>query len=122
MPRRRFLVALPGIGFALTGIGRAIQGVELTVLSSNATRAVLDALSPEFERKENFRLVFRFAPSAELKSRIEEGEEFDVAFLTSALVDDLIALGKVDPDSRTTIARAGAGVAIRRGARPCSTC
>jgi len=117
VPRRRFLVALPGIGFALTAIGRAIQPVELTVLSSNATKAVLEALASTFEGTENLRLVFRFAPSAELKSRIEEGEEFDVAFLTGALVDDLVALGKVEADSRTTIARAGAGVAIRKGAR-----
>jgi molybdate transport system substrate-binding protein len=111
------LIALPGIGFALTGIGRAIQGVELTVLSSNATRAVLEALAPQLERSENLRLVFRFAPSAELKARIEEGEDFDVAFLTNALVDDLVALDKVDAGSKTTIARAGVGVAIRKGSR-----
>jgi len=117
VPRRRFLVALPGIGFALARMGRAFQPVELTVLSSNATRAVLDALAPQFERAENLRLVFRFAPSAELKARIEEGEEFDVVFLTSTLVDGLVALGKVDRSSRTTIARAGAGVAIRKGAQ-----
>jgi molybdate transport system substrate-binding protein len=52
-----------------------------------------------------------------LKSRIEEGEEFDVAFLTSELADELVVLGRVDAGSRTTIARAGAGVAIRKGAR-----
>jgi molybdate transport system substrate-binding protein len=116
VPRRHFLLALPGIGFALARMGRAFQPMELTVLSSNATRAVLDALAPEYERTENLRLVFRFAPSAELKARIEEGEEFDVAFLTETLVDDLVALGKVEAGSRTTIARAGAGVAIRKGA------
>ncbi len=117
MPRRRFLLALPGMGLALAGMARASQPAELTVLSSNATRAVLEALAPEFEETSNLRLVFRFAPSAELKSRIAEGEEFDVAFLTRALVDDLVALGKADAGSRTTIARAGAGVAIRKGAR-----
>jgi len=116
VPRRRFLIELPGIGFALACVGGAFQPTELLVLSSNATRAVLDALAPELERDENLRLVFRFAPSAELKARIEEGEEFDVVFLTSALVDELIAIGKVDAGSRTTIARAGVGVAIRKDA------
>jgi molybdate transport system substrate-binding protein len=114
--RRRILVALPGIGFALARLASSFQTIELLVLSSNATRAVLDALAPQFERTAGLRLVFRFAPSAELKARIEEGEEFDVAFLTSSLVDDLVALGKVDERSRTTIARAGVGVAIRKGA------
>ncbi len=116
MPRRQFLVALPGIGFALARMGRAFPPTELAVLSSNAIKAVLDALAPQFERTANLRLVFRFAPSAKLKARIEEGEEFDVVFLTSALVDDLVALGKVDESSRTTIGRAGVGVAIRKGA------
>jgi molybdate transport system substrate-binding protein len=115
--RRRFLVALPAIGFALANHGARRQPDELTVLSSNATRTVLEALAAEFERTANLRLTFRFAPSAELKARIEEGEEFDLAFLTATLVDDLIALGKVDPGTKTTIARAGVGIAIRKGAQ-----
>lgn len=117
MARRRFLIGLPGIGLALAGMGAALQPIELTVLSSNATKAVLHALAPQFERTANLRLTFRYAPSAELKARIEEGEDFDVAFLTSTLLDDLVALGKVDASSRATIARAGVGVAIRKGAR-----
>jgi molybdate transport system substrate-binding protein len=116
MPRRRFLVALPGLGYALARLASAYQDTELLVLSSNATRAVLEALAPQFERTEGLKLVFRFAPSAELKARIEEGEEFDLAFLTSSLVDDLVALGKVDESTRITIARAGVGVATRKGA------
>lgn len=111
--RRHFLVALPGVGLALL----ESQPEELIVLSSNATKTVLETLSPQFERTESVRVVFRFAPSAELKARIEEGEEFDLAFLTATHADDLIELGKGDPGTKTTIARAGAGVAIRKGAR-----
>lgn len=108
--RRQFLVALPGVGFAL-----AYLPGDLVVLSSNATKAVLEALAPQLEQTANVRLVFRFAPSAELKARIEKGEGFDVAFLTSTLVDELVALDKVDPSTRVAIARAGVGVAIRKG-------
>jgi ABC-type molybdate transport system substrate-binding protein len=89
---------------------------DLIVLSSNATRSVLLALAPEFERTAHARLVFRFAPSEELKARIENGEQFDAVFLTSALADELQALGKVDAGARATIARTGVGVAIRKGA------
>jgi ABC-type molybdate transport system substrate-binding protein len=88
----------------------------LVVLSSNATRSVLEALAPEFERAANVTIVSLFAPSAELKARIEKGEGFDVAFLASTLVDELVAIDKVDRETRTTIARAGVGVAIRKGA------
>jgi molybdate transport system substrate-binding protein len=117
MRRRRFLVALPAVGFSIARPGAWFQTEELTVLSSNATRPVLEALAPEFERTAKVRVVFRFAPSAELRARIEKGEAFDVAFLTATLVDDLVALGRVDKTSRATIARAGVGVAIRKGAR-----
>ena len=58
-----------------------------------------------FEETSGARLVFRFAPSAELKTRIEEGEPFDVAFLTEATVDELISLGKADGETRAAIAR-----------------
>ena len=117
MRRRRFLVALPAGLFSLARARPRFQTEELTVLSSNATRPVLDALAPEFERTANLRILFRFAPSAELKARIEKGEAFDVAFLTATLVDELVALGRVDAATRATIARAGVGVAIRKGAR-----
>jgi molybdate transport system substrate-binding protein len=90
---------------------------EIVVLSSNGTKAVLEELAPTFEETSGARLVFRFAPSAELKTRIEEGEPFDVAFLTEATVGELIALGKADEETRAAIARSGAGVAIRKGAR-----
>jgi molybdate transport system substrate-binding protein len=114
--RRQFLVALPGVGFALGHPWHQPQLRDLVVLSSNATKAVLEALAPDFERTENVRCVFRFAPSAEMKARIENGEEFDVALLTSTVVDELTALDKGDADTRITIARAGVGVAIRKGA------
>jgi molybdate transport system substrate-binding protein len=115
MRRRGFLVSLPGIGFALSPIG--LQPPELLVLSSNALRAALDVLGPSFERSESVALVFRFAPSAELKALIDGRETFDVAFLAREVVTDLVALGRVDGTSRIGIARAGAGVAIRKGAK-----
>ena len=90
---------------------------DVLVLSSNGTRAVLEELAPEFEKMSGARLVFRFAPTAELKTRIENGEPFDVAFLTETAVEELCRLGKADGETRAGIARAGAGVAIRKGAR-----
>ena len=115
--RRRFLAALPAVGFAITHPGATFQSDELAVVSSNAAKAVLDALQPQFEETTHLRLVFRFAPSAEMKARIERGDAFDVAVLTAPHIGELIALGKADAATRTTIARVGAGVAIRKGAR-----
>jgi 4-carboxymuconolactone decarboxylase len=57
-----------------------------------------------------------FANSSDLKSRIEQGEAFDVAILTAAIVDDLVKQGALTASTRADVARAGAGVAIKHGA------
>lgn len=84
----------------------------LTVLSSNATKAVVEDLGPRFEKSSGRKVVFKFANSAELKGRIEKGEAFDVAILTSPLIGELVALGKLTAATRTDVARAGAGMAV----------
>lgn len=84
----------------------------LTVLSSNATKAVVEELGPQFEKTTNQKIVFKFGNSAELKSRIEKGEAFDVAILTAPLIGELVTLGKLTAATRTDIARAGAGMAV----------
>ena len=84
----------------------------LTVLSSNATKALIEELGPQFERATGQKLTLRFDNSAALKARIEKGEAFDVAVMTAPLVSDLAMSGKLAAASRKDIARAGAGMAI----------
>jgi 4-carboxymuconolactone decarboxylase len=84
----------------------------LTVLSSNATKAVVEELGPQFENTSKQKIVFKFGNSAELKARIEKGEAFDVAILTAPLVGELVTLGKLTAATRTDIARAGVGMAV----------
>jgi 4-carboxymuconolactone decarboxylase len=84
----------------------------LTVLSSNATKAVVEDLGPKFEKASGQKIVFKFANSAELKGRIEKGDAFDVAILTAPLIGELVAGGKLAAATRTDVARAGVGMAI----------
>ena len=84
----------------------------LTILSSNATKALIEELGPQFEKASGAKLTLKFANSAELKGRIEKGEPFDVAVMTASLVGDLATAGKLAAASRTDIARAGVGMAI----------
>ena len=86
------------------------------VLSSNGVKAVIEALQPEIERAIGHPLSIEFSTASSLKTKIEAGEVFDVAILTPALVDDLIAQGKVAADSRVDFARTGVGVGVRQGA------
>lgn len=115
--RTNIFCALSSLTFALSlSLGTGAQAAEIKVLSSNGVKAVLEELGPQFEKATQHKLVFHFAPAADLKARIEKGEPFDVTILTTPLIDDLAKQGKVSAETRATIAKAGAGVAIRKGA------
>jgi len=110
--RKHLLVAILGLAF----FPAPSWAQAMTVLSTNATKAALHELAPQFEKATGQHLSLAFANSADLKARIEKGEAFDVAILTAPLVDDLIRQGKLAAVARADIARAGAGVAIKKGA------
>jgi len=97
--------------FAATEIAAA----EIKVLSI-PFKAPLDQIGPAFERETGHRLVISYAPSEPLLKQIESGEPFDVVLTFPKLVDQLIKQTKVMAGSRGDIARAGLGVAVRRGA------
>jgi len=84
----------------------------LTVLSSNATKALIEELGPQFETATGQKLTLRFDNSAALKTRIEKGEGFDVAVMTASVTSDLVMAGRLAASSRVEIARAGVGMAI----------
>jgi molybdate transport system substrate-binding protein len=92
------------------------QTKELRVLASNGVKSVIEALVPQCEQATGRHLAIQFNSSVALKQRIDAGEAFDVAIVTTDLLDTLIKEGKVQAASRAGIARAGVGVGIRAGA------
>ena len=90
---------------------------ELTVLSSNGFQAVLEDLAPRFEKAKHHKVAVTYDLASTLRQHIENGQPFDLAILTPAAIDDLITSGKVAAGSRTPLARAGLGLAVRAGAR-----
>ena len=95
----------------------ATAAAQLTVLSSNGFQAVMEDLAPRFEKATHQKLAVTYDLAATLRQHIENGEPFDLAILTPAAIDDLIKSGKVAAASRTPLARAGLGLAVRAGAR-----
>jgi molybdate transport system substrate-binding protein len=85
-------------------------------LSSNGVRVAIEALQPGLEAATGLRLSAEFSTAAALKRQIDAGAPFDVAILTPALIDDLVAQGRAVADSRTDLARVGVGVGAREGA------
>ena len=88
----------------------------MRVLASNGVRAMIEQLQPQCERAIGHPLTVQFNSTAGLKQRIDAGEPFDVAILTSEGVDDLIKAGKITSASRAELARCGIGLGIRKGA------
>src|SRR3977135_1762128 len=106
---------LAGLAFSWVGTGQA-GAAEIKVLCSNGLRAVMQELAPEFERASGHKVLVRYGLAAAFKQQIDAGEAFDVVVLTPPLIDDAIKRGLVVADTRSTIGRAGIGVAIRAGA------
>src|SRR6185436_4211445 len=84
----------------------------LTVFSSNATKALIEELGPQFEKATGQKLAVSFDNSTALRARIEKGDAFDVAVMTTTVISDLAMAGRLAPSSRRDIARTGVGMAI----------
>ena len=106
------VIAVLGLPLATT----AARATEVKLLGGNALNAVMEELGPQFEKATGNKLVITLGTSAQLKARIEGGEAFDAVLLTKKALDELATAGKVADAPRAAIARAGIGVAIRKGA------
>jgi pimeloyl-ACP methyl ester carboxylesterase/ABC-type molybdate transport system substrate-binding protein len=94
----------------------AAQAPRIRVVASNGVRAALEELRPECERVTGSPLAVELGTTAGLQQRIEAGEAFDVAILTSQAMEDLSRKGSIVSDSGSELARSGIGVGVRRGA------
>jgi molybdate transport system substrate-binding protein len=94
----------------------AAQDSEIRVLSSNGVKAALEELQPGCERAVGRRLSIQFDTSAALRQRIEAGASFDVAVVTSEIIEALVKTGTLAGSMPSDLARSEIGVAVRRGA------
>jgi molybdate transport system substrate-binding protein len=88
----------------------------VTVLATTAMKTSFDELAAQFERTSGHRLDLTFGPSLQLEKRLGDGEGADVAIVSAAGIDDLVARGKIVPGSVTPIAGSALGVAVPRNA------
>lgn len=88
----------------------------LTVLSTTAMKTSFEALGPAFEHEAGYRLALAFGPSAQLEKRLAEGEAADIAIVTRAGAQDLIARGRGIAGSLVDLVRSFIGVCVAKGA------
>jgi molybdate transport system substrate-binding protein len=89
---------------------------DIKIMSSGGLKGVFGELAEAFERASGRRLETVFNPPNAVKTRVENGESFDVVVLSAVLIDELAAKQRVVPASRVALARSGLGVAVRKGA------
>ena len=114
--RLRAAIAIAAGLSILTFFGAGADAAEIKVMISNALKSTMEELTPEFEKATGNKLAITFGAAAELKASIEKGTPIDLAILTTATTDDLVKEGKLVAAGRVDIARAGAGLAARKGA------
>jgi molybdate transport system substrate-binding protein len=88
----------------------------IKVLTSNSMRAVMDELTPAFERATGNKVALSYDPAKLMMARIERGETADVAILGGSAIETLEKQGKILGGSRRALSSCGVGVAVRAGA------
>jgi molybdate transport system substrate-binding protein len=89
------------------------------VLALQSPQIIINALATEFERQTGYEIIHLLQPGdmpMHIKQKLDAGEHFDAAFVVPAVMDQLIATGKVAADIRTNFLRVPIGVAVRKGA------
>ena len=112
----RSVTAIIVLSLAVVLARVSAQTAAVRVFASNGVKAAIEALQPQAARAIGGRLSVQFDTSASLKQRIDAGEAFDVAIVTTDLLDELVRSRRIAPGTRTALARSGIGVGIRRGA------
>ena len=92
------------------------SAAEIKVLVAGAFKPVVVALAPAFEQRTVHKVTIDNGTAGKLTKRIADGEAFDVAIITPAVIKELAASGKVQADTAANVARVGIGVAVKAGA------
>jgi molybdate transport system substrate-binding protein len=85
------------------------------VLISNGFRAVFDDLVPVCEKSIGHRVAVQSGTSTSLIEKVNAGEPFDVAIMTTEAMETLGKSGKIA--ARTPLGRSGIGIGSRAGAK-----
>jgi molybdate transport system substrate-binding protein len=94
----------------------------ITGISSMAMRHVLTELSDAYERRSGQAVAIVSAGGVDAARRVADGEAFDFVVLAANAIEKLAADGRVDPESRTDLARSPVAMAVAAGATRPDVC
>jgi molybdate transport system substrate-binding protein len=88
----------------------------LNVLASNGMKTVVDQLKPAAEKSIGRPMTIEFNSTSGLRPKLESGQGYDVAVVTTEMMDELVKSGKIVAASRVDLARGAIGLGVREGA------
>jgi molybdate transport system substrate-binding protein len=88
----------------------------LKLLSSMATRELLNELVAQYELATGQPVKAEAAGGVDVAKRVRAGEAVDIVVLANTAIDSLIAAGSLLPESRVDLVRSGVSIAVRDGA------
>src|SRR3954469_15728332 len=114
-PTRKLLTtALSGI--IVMTLATPLHAAELKVIAGGSMTAVLNKLTPAFEKKTGHKLSIHFDSTPNIITRINSGTPFDVVVVPIDVFSDAAAKARFASEPIIDIARVGYGVAFRAGA------
>jgi molybdate transport system substrate-binding protein len=91
----------------------------IRTLALQSPQIIIGALAAAFERRSGHKIEQLLRPDempVHARQKLDAGAQFDAAFVLPALMDQLVAEGRVVVGSRTGFLRVPIGVAVRAGA------
>jgi molybdate transport system substrate-binding protein len=116
MTKRSLAMRIAAAVTALLLHGGTGHAAEVKVYTSVALKAVLNELSPVFEKKTGNKLSIDYGLAADQKKRILNGDHVDLIILTRTMMEDLKKQNKLTADGLVNIAGTPVAVTARSGA------
>lgn len=88
----------------------------IRILSSMATKGVLEELAPAFERATGVKVIPESIGGVDVNKRVKAGEAVDLVVLAANAIDTLINEGHLVAGSRVDLVTSGVAIAVRAGA------
>lgn len=88
----------------------------INVMATAAFKEAYLILVAQFERATGHHVVTTWATTADIVSRVKDGEATDLAVMSGNAIDELIAAGKFAKGSRINVASSWVAMAVKKGA------
>jgi molybdate transport system substrate-binding protein len=114
-PARKLLTTLLS-GIIVMTLATPLHAAELKVIAGGSMTALLNKLTPAFEKKTGHKLSIHFDSTPNIITRVNSGTPFDVVVVPFDVFENAAAKARFASEPIIDIARVGYGVAYRAGA------